>query len=198
MKWFYNSKWSFGEKNGEIGRRNFFCHQKGRQPLKMVDPSKEQRNRMSLKCGCKAQLFLFNESIDIFSKEWHVTIFVVDHNCELLSPLSVRFLPTNRVITKDDKNCILLYKEAGLSIREIIRVMELKKNVKHRHLPFFQRDIRNLYVKMRKTYAVNDAMDLLQFCKVAKEMNSKFQYAFTTDKEKRLEHIFWSYPHSFD
>ena len=76
--------------------------------------------------------------------------------------------------------------------------MELKKNVKHRHLSFFQRDIHNLYVKMRKTYAVNDAMDLLQFCKVAKEMNSKFQYAFTTDKEKRLEHIFWLYPHSFD
>ena len=29
------------KKNGEIGRHNFFCHQKGRQPLKMVDPSKE-------------------------------------------------------------------------------------------------------------------------------------------------------------
>ena len=51
---------------------------------------------------------------------------------------------------------------------------------------------------MRKMHAVNDAVDLLQFCKVAKERNSKFQYAFTTDEEKRLEHIFWSYPHSFD
>ena len=29
-------------------------------------------------------------------------------------------------------------------------------------------------------------------------MNSMFQYAFTTDEEKKLEHIFWSYPHSFD
>ena len=76
--------------------------------------------------------------------------------------------------------------------------MELKKNVKHGHLPFFQWDIHNLYVKIRKMHAVNDVMDLLQFCKVAKERNSKFQYAFTTDKEKRLEHIFWSHPHSFD
>ena len=58
---------------------------------------------MSLKCGCKAQLFLFNESIDIFPKEWHVTIFVVDHNHDLLSPSSVRFLPANRLITEDDK-----------------------------------------------------------------------------------------------
>ena len=76
--------------------------------------------------------------------------------------------------------------------------MKLKKNVKRGHLPFFQQDIHNLYVKMRKMHAVNDAMDLLQFCKVAKEMNSKFQYAFTIDEKKRLKHIFWSHPHSFD
>ena len=76
--------------------------------------------------------------------------------------------------------------------------MELKKSVKHGHLPFFQWDICNLYVKMRKMHAVNDAVDLLQFCKVAKERNSKFQYAFTIDEEKRLEHIFWSHLHSFD
>ena len=62
--------------------------------------------------------------------------------------------------------------------------------MKHGHLLFFQQDIRNFYVKMRKMHAVNDAMDLLQFCKVAKERNSKFQYAFTTNEEKMLEHIF--------
>ena len=76
--------------------------------------------------------------------------------------------------------------------------MELKKNVKHGHLPFFQQDIHNLYVKMRKMHAVNDAMDLLQFCKVSKKMNYKFQYAFTIDEDKMLEYIFWSHPHSFD
>ena len=114
------------KKNEEIGRRNFFCHREGTQPLKMVDLSKKQRNRKSLKCGCKACLtIVLWKSIDIFPKEWHVTIFVIDHNHELLSPLSVRFLSANWVITKDDKNCILLYKEARLSIRKIIRVMKL-------------------------------------------------------------------------
>ena len=44
------------KKNGEIERRNFFCHREGTQPLKMVDLSKKQRNRKSLKCGCKACL----------------------------------------------------------------------------------------------------------------------------------------------
>ena len=70
--------------------------------------------------------------------------------------------------------------------------MELKKGVKHENLPFFKRDIHNLYVKMRRMYAMNDAMGLLQLCNVDKEKNSKFQYAFTTNKESRLEHIFWA------
>ena len=32
-------------KYGEIERHNFFCHQEGKEPLKMGDLSKEQRNR---------------------------------------------------------------------------------------------------------------------------------------------------------
>ena len=46
--------------------------------------------------------------------------------------------------------------------------------MKYGHLPFFQWDICNLYMKMKKMYAVSDAIDLLQFCKVAKERNSEF------------------------
>ena len=45
---------------------------------------------------------------------------------------------------------------------------------------------------------MNDAMSLLQLCKVAKEKNSKFQYAYTTDEESRLEHIFWAPTPCFD
>ena len=51
---------------------------------------------------------------------------------------------------------------------------------------------------MRRKNAKNDVMDLLQFCKVAKEENSRFQYVFTTDEENRLEYIFWSPTNYFD
>ncbi|KAK1394922.1 hypothetical protein POM88_013978 [Heracleum sosnowskyi] len=37
------------------------------------------------------------------------------------------FLPLNRIITSEDEKQILLYKEAGLSVRQTIRVMELQK-----------------------------------------------------------------------
>ena len=73
----------------------------------------------------------------------------------------MQFLPANRVITIDDEKHIFLLKEAGLSIREVMRVMELERYLKHGQLPFFQRNIRNHYVKMRRKNAKNDAMDLL-------------------------------------
>ena len=89
-------------------------------------------------------------------------------------------------------------KEVGLSIREVMCDMKLERHLKHGQLPFFQRDIRNLYVQIRRKNANNDAMDLLQFCKVAKEEKSRFQYAFTNNEENRLEHIFGSPNHCFD
>ncbi|KAH7860111.1 hypothetical protein Vadar_009474 [Vaccinium darrowii] len=132
-------KGRFVTKNGEIVRRDFFCHREGRQPLKIVNHSLEQRNRESSRCRCRAHLRItLRNSFDIFPKEWHVTTFVVDHNHELLSPLQVRFLPANRVINKDDEKRILLLKEAGLSIRQIMRVMELEK-IKHFWAPCYLR-----------------------------------------------------------
>ena len=84
------------QKIGENVRRDFFYHREGRQQLKRVDSSKEQRNRISTRCGCKAHLRItLRKSFDIFPREWHVTKFVIDHNHELLSPLEVRFLPAN-------------------------------------------------------------------------------------------------------
>ncbi|GJQ94340.1 FAR1-related sequence 11-like protein [Tanacetum coccineum] len=87
------------------------------------------------------------KSFDIFPEEWHVTKFIKDHNHEPLSHEEMRFLPANCIITPEDEQEILLYKEAGLNVREIIRVMELKKNVKHGGLSFLDKDVHNLFTK---------------------------------------------------
>ncbi|KAF7134987.1 hypothetical protein RHSIM_Rhsim08G0141700 [Rhododendron simsii] len=138
------------------------------------------------------------KSSDIFPQEWHVTTFVVDHNHELLSPSVTRFLPSNRTITEKDEKRILMLKEGGLSVRQIMRVIELEKHVNHGCLPFLEKDVRNLFTKVRKKQDANDAMDLLQYCKIAKEEDCKFQYVFTLDEERKLEHIFWSAAHCID
>ncbi|KAJ8422754.1 hypothetical protein Cgig2_023375 [Carnegiea gigantea] len=78
----------------------------------------------------------------------------------------------------------LLYKEARLSVRQIIRVVELEKKVEHGGLPFIEKDIRNLFTKVKRMIAPDDAMDLIESMKLAKEEN--FKGMTTTD---RLESI---------
>lgn len=67
-------------------------------------------------------------SFHIFPQEWHVTKFSKQHNHEMLPLEAMRFLPANRNISPEDEKQILLFKEAGLSVRQIIRVLELEKN----------------------------------------------------------------------
>ena len=46
----------FENKKGEKTRRDFFCHREGKPDAKIVDYSKQQRNRGSRKCECKAHI----------------------------------------------------------------------------------------------------------------------------------------------
>ncbi|KAL5171438.1 Protein FAR1-RELATED SEQUENCE 11 [Glycine soja] len=125
-------KGRFIKRNGIMRRRDFFCHREGRSSLKIIEPLKEQRNRESTRCECKAYLRIsLQKSHDIFPSEWRVTKFVVEHNHVLLTQSEVRFLPANRTISEDDIERIFLLKEGGLSVRQLMRVIELEKNVKH-------------------------------------------------------------------
>ncbi|KAG4959650.1 hypothetical protein JHK87_036283 [Glycine soja] len=131
------------------------------------------------------QIFLSEEEAFAFYKR-----YAYQHGFSVRK--EVRFLPANRTISEDDIERIFLLKEGGLSVRQLMRVIELEKNVKHGYLPFIERDIRNLFVKTKKKVERNDAKDLLKYCEDAKKSCSKFQYAYTLDEERRLEHIFWS------
>ncbi|KAJ1401072.1 FAR1 DNA-binding domain [Sesbania bispinosa] len=159
-------------KNGEVRRRDFFCHRAGRQPLKIVYPSKDQRHRSSARSDFKAHMRIkLKKYVDIFPDEWHVVEFIAEHNHELLSEEEERFLRSHRTITKEDENRILLLKDAGLCVPQIMRVMELEKNVKHGYLSFIPKDVYNLFTKIHNIEGKNGVTDLLCYCQAAKAEN---------------------------
>ncbi|KAK1408334.1 hypothetical protein QVD17_40011 [Tagetes erecta] len=122
-------KGRFVNKKGERKRRDFFCHREGKSEPKK-DNTKKTRTRGYVRCECKAHMRITLRRInEIFPEEWQVTKFVPEHNHVLLSTQEVRFLPSYRNITLEDEKRILLLKEGGLSVRQIMRVMELEKNV---------------------------------------------------------------------
>ncbi|KAF7820924.1 Protein FAR1-RELATED SEQUENCE 11 [Senna tora] len=110
----------------------------------------------------------------------------------------MRFLPTHRIISAEDCERILLLKEGGFSVKQVTRVLELEKNVKHGYLLFLEKDIHNLFIKVRNKDAENDAMALLKHCEDAKKDDAKFKYSYTMDNEGKLQHIFWSPSPCFD
>ncbi|KAI5429436.1 hypothetical protein KIW84_034151 [Lathyrus oleraceus] len=192
-------KGRFIKQNRIVSRRDFFCHREGRTSLKIIERSKEQRNRESTRCECKAHLRIsLQKTHDMFPSEWRVTTFIVDNNHTLLTQSEVRFLPVNRIISDDYSERIFLLKEGGLSVRQLMRIIELEKNVEHGYLPFIEKDVRNLFLKAKKKVEITDVVDLLKYCEDVKKSCSKFQYAYTLDEERRLEHIFWSHAYCFD
>ncbi|XP_068652129.1 protein FAR1-RELATED SEQUENCE 11-like [Aristolochia californica] len=178
-----------------LTRRYFVCHRAGNTPVKASNDSKPQRNRKSSRCGCQAYLRI-SKTMDMGIPEWRVTGFANHHNHELLEPNQVRFLPAYRTILETDKNKIFMYAKTGISVQQMMRLLELEKCVEPGNLPFTEKDVRNLLQSFRKVEHEDDSIDLLRMCKNIKDKDPNFRYEFTVDTNNKLENIAWSYASS--
>uniref|UniRef100_A0A803N035 Protein FAR1-RELATED SEQUENCE n=1 Tax=Chenopodium quinoa TaxID=63459 RepID=A0A803N035_CHEQI len=76
--------------------------------------------------------------------------------------------------------------------------MELQKNVKHGELSFLEKDVRNLFSRVKRELDMDDIKNLFEHMKLAKQESPLFQYAYTIDNENKLENLFWCRAQSFD
>jgi hypothetical protein len=178
-----------------VTRRDFACHRGGYPQMKPSEDGKMQRNRKSSRCGCQAYMRIVKRA-DFEVPEWRVTGFSNIHNHELLKPQEVRLLPAYCTISPDDKIRICMFAKAGMSVRQMLRLLELEKGVKLGCLPFTEIDVRNLLQSFRNVDRDSDSIDLIAMCKKLKDENPNFKYDFKIDGHNRLEHIAWSYASS--
>jgi hypothetical protein len=73
-----------------------------------------------------------------------------------------------------------------------MRLLELEKGVDAGSLPFMEKDIRN-FLQTQSVNKENDALNVLKLCKGLKELDDAFQYDYTVDENKKLEHIIWAF-----
>ncbi|PRQ39356.1 putative transcription factor FAR family [Rosa chinensis] len=175
-----------------VTRRDFTCHRGGYPQMKPAEDGKMQRNRKSSRCGCQAYMRIVKRA-DFDVPEWRITGFSNVHNHELLKSNEVSLLPAYCSISPDDKSRICMYAKAGMSVRQMLRLLELEKGVKLGCLTFTEIDVRNLLQSFRNVNRDNDAIDLIAMCKKMKDENPHFKYDFKIDGHNRLEHIAWSY-----
>ncbi|KAL5555132.1 hypothetical protein UlMin_037368 [Ulmus minor] len=178
-----------------LTRRYFVCHRAGNTPIKASNESKPQRNRKSSRCGCQAYMRI-SKATEVGGPEWRVTGFANHHNHELLEPNQVRFLPAYRTISDSDKSRILMFAKTGISVQQMMRLLELEKCVEPGNLPFTEKDVRNLLQSFRKLDPEEESIDLLRMCRNIKEKDPNFRFEYTLDSNNRLENIAWSYASS--
>lgn len=178
-----------------ITRRDFTCHRGGYPQIKPTADLKLQRNRKSSRCGCQAYMRIVKRT-DFDVPEWRVTGFSNIHNHELLKFNEMQLPPLYCKMTADDKSRICMYAKAGMSVRQMLRLMELEKGIKLGCLPFSEIDVRNLLQSFRNVDQDNDPIDLLTMCKITKDRDPNFKYNYKIDVNHRLEHIAWSYSSS--
>lgn len=178
-----------------LTRRYFVCHRAGNTPIKASNESKPQRNRKSSRCGCQAYMRI-SKTTELGASEWRITGFLNHHNHELLEPSQVRFLPAYRTISDTDKSRILMFAKTGISVHQMMRLMELEKCVEPGYLPFTEKDVRNLLQSFRKLDPEEESIDLLRMCRNIKERDPNFKFEYTLDSNNRLENIAWSYASS--
>jgi len=178
-----------------VTRRDFTCHRGGFPQAKPTEEGKLHRNRKSSRCGCQAYMRIVKRA-DFDVPEWRVTGFSNNHNHELLKSAEVCVFPARCPISADDKSRICMFAKAGMSVRQMLRLMELEKGIKLGCLPFTELDIRNLLQSFRHIDGDNDAIDLIGMCKKLKDENPDFKYDYKLDGHNRLERIAWSYASS--
>ncbi|KAF9677242.1 hypothetical protein SADUNF_Sadunf08G0087600 [Salix dunnii] len=150
-----------------VTRRDFTCHRGGYPQMKQSEDGKMQRNRKSSRCGCQAYMRIVKRAyFDV--PEWRVTGFSNIHNYEMFKLNETHLLPASGTMSPDDKSRICIFAKAGMSVRQMLRLMELEKGVKLGCLP---------YTKIDKL----------------KDEDHNFKYDFKIDCNNRIEHIAWSY-----
>jgi hypothetical protein len=181
-----------------LTRRYFVCHRAGLAPAKpLAGAPRPQRNRGSSRCGCQAYMRIGRDAAAAAvgaPEEWRVTGFSDHHNHPLLGEDKVRLLPAYRVISGADRDRILMFAKAGISVQQMMRILELEKCVEPGNLPFTEKDVRNLMQSFRKVdHEEDESIDLLRMCKNFKEKDPSLKFEFTKDANNCLQNIAWTY-----
>ncbi|KAF8393209.1 hypothetical protein HHK36_021450 [Tetracentron sinense] len=177
--------------NGIIYKRDFVFHRAGLPRQKNSDNGKDSRERKSSCCGCAAHMSVsLHVEGDLTS--WRVS-FSNDHNHELLDQHEVRYLPAYCSISEYYRSRLLIFATTGMCVKEMMRLLEIKQQVKVGCLPFTQKGVRNFLNNSKNIDRDNDATKLVLMCKKMKDNDDDFKYDYTVDGENKLEHIAWSH-----
>ncbi|KAJ4806050.1 Protein far1-related sequence 5, partial [Rhynchospora pubera] len=142
-----------------------------------------ERNKMIVKTGCKAALYL---KLNSSTNKWVITEFIDEHNHQLL-PEYVHKISCFRQLKEWAKKQLELNDSSGVSVVANINVVT-QMGGGPKFCGFTERDCRNYLAKLRRgNFRKGDAAALMQQFRLKKQKDPNFYYSYKFDTENRLE-----------
>ncbi|KAJ4817964.1 FAR1-related sequence 2 [Rhynchospora pubera] len=147
-----------------------------------------ERNKMIVKTGCKAALYL---KLNSSTNKWVITEFIDEHNHQLL-PEYVHKISCFRQLKEWAKKQLELNDSSGVYVVANINAVT-QMGGGPEHCGFTERDCRNYLAKLRRgNFRKGDAAALMQQFRLKKQKDPNFYYSYKFDTENRLEIVFWA------
>lgn len=138
-------------------RVRFVCNREGNSHKKEIIPGRATRDRASSRCQCRAhiQLSVLKDQDLPDLVEWEVQSFEEEHNHPTLSAEETALLAAHRKLSDVNEARLRTYKQAGLSVRDMMNLLAVEHGKPINELPFVERDVWNfLYREPGGTFAM--------------------------------------------
>lgn len=171
---------------GDVVQQTFLCSCEGfRNNSGLTVEERKRESKNATRCGCMAKLRVH---VNILSKRWYVTVFVVDHNHELNGTL-VGLLPAYRKISECD------IQEIGRNMRVGVRPYQVYGTMANiaggfQKVGFVKNDLYNQIGRQRNQF-YTDASDAVKYLRGLKAKDPLMFVTHSTDTERRLERLFF-------
>ncbi|KAM3252772.1 protein FAR1-RELATED SEQUENCE 5-like [Capsicum annuum] len=148
---------------------------------------KSDKKRDETREGCKVMMYLSKKE----EEKWVIAMLVSNHNHELASPQSQKFLRSKRKKSEAQKNLIDLLENSGIRLSKIASVLITQAGGVE-NLNLTGRDIQNYLSTKRQNYLEKGVAQLmLKYFQKRQSDNPEFFYAIQMDVEGHLGNYFW-------
>jgi len=163
--------------------REGFRHKSYKKKKKIHINSEPAETRV----GCKAMM-----GIKKVGLRWTVSKFIIEHNHELLTPKSTRFLRGHRVVTRAQKNLIDTLNESGVPPRKIMSVLS-KESGGDYNIGCIAKDVENyLGNRRRDLIGKGDAQRMYNYFLESQSKNPSFFFSIEVDENGCMGNCFWA------
>ena len=174
--------------SGEIMQQTFVCSREGkRRDNGVALEDRKRRPKAETRRGCGAK---FRVHVNVVTHRWYVSIFVVQHNHELLDAFSSGMLPAHRKMSDSDVMEMNNYRMAGIGTHQIFSSFALKSGG-YENVGFRQKDIYNQVGRQRAEHE-SDCAAALKFLKDLESSDPLMFCRHKSNSEGQLELLFWS------